>query len=106
MSWDRKECGHSYYYRSIRNGSRVTKKYFGRGAEAKVAEQRDVASRRRKLKEKEHWDRVMGQTERARVETESLFNFANLMMRVVLVAHGHYCHKGHEWRRRGKMFHG
>lgn len=107
MSWDRKgTLGQKYYYRSMRDGLQVTKKYYGRGAEGQAASQQDLAIRRQKVADKAYWDRVLNQVERTRVMSDRYTDLTKQMLHVTLVAHGYYCHKGHEWRRRGKMFHG
>jgi len=107
MSWDRKpKTEKRYYYRTKRVGGRVVKTYIGRGLPGLLAAQQDQKARQRRTSDRDHWDSVLLSADAARQSTDVLLAITRLLMRAVLVAHGYYLHRGHEWRRRGRMFNG
>ena len=100
MSWDSKpNTSRTYYYRSIREGSRVRKVYLGRGPnaneESKLAnEKRDA---RTALHEASQQDsaRYLAATQRL----DELWDMTESMFQAFLVAAGFHRYKG-QWRRR------
>lgn len=90
MSWDRKgNSGNSYYYRSVRSGAKVSKQYYGCGAEGKAVAQQDLAIRRQRLADKDYWDRVIDKAERTLITSALQVDLTRLMMHVTLVANGY-----------------
>ena len=97
MAWERRG-GQAYYYRSVRDGSRVKQEYLGAGEVAEALAQADETIRRvREL------ERARGRAEAERLEDLAdpvlrLDEAAEVLLRAELVAAGFHRHKG-VWRR-------
>lgn len=102
MGWDRKRNQRTYYYRSRRVGEQVVKDYVGRGPRAEAQARQDAQKRLRKLTDRHQWDQMLSQLERLRQPLLMLESQVKLLMQAILLLTGHYCHRGHEWRRRGR----
>lgn len=99
MGWHRRGNG-SYFYRSIREGVRVYKVYFGQGEDA-LALARQIEKRRQdRLAEKAAHQQEMTQVAAAEQSLRELQALADLLLNAVLLASNCYKHHG-QWRRRG-----
>src|SRR4051794_13478121 len=99
MAWEQRG-NRSYYYRSVRSGTRVTKEYAGGGLMGALAEDFDVqqreqraVERRRPLNERPRWSPL----EKSRAELDAL---AELLMSAALTRAGYHRHDRGDWRRR------
>ncbi|QDT21393.1 hypothetical protein [Gimesia chilikensis] len=100
MSWDVKESGIAYFYRSERVNGKPTKIYVGRGRKGAEAEQQDRARRLQQQRDRQHWEAILFQSERATLDTAELASLVTLLHKAILINAGYYLHKGHEWRKR------
>ncbi len=98
MTWQRRSNG-LYYYRSRREGSRVTHDYYGTGPAAQVVASMDAAER---VERTAHADEEMAARrpfEAADGWVQRLIAASEELLAVVLLAEGFYCHQ-RTWRRR------
>ena len=87
-----------YYYRSVREGGCVRKKYCGGGMLGRLAAQLDEIERRQREEEANHWKVEKERLEKNTVFLQELEEASEILVRAYLVASGHHKHKG-EWRR-------
>src|SRR5262249_49740661 len=93
MSWEARPGG-TYYYRSIRIGGRVKKRYYGRGALATQVEWLDAEARRRRSDERDalHTEqRRLGPLEKVMKDLEEACRW---MLEASLLGAGYY-----QWNR-------
>src|SRR5206468_392573 len=96
MGW-KQINGHSYYYRSVREGDRVRTEYVGGGEAASLIAQLDGIDRDRR--ETERWDR-RAERDRAEAEDRELADWFERVEAVAtgaLLAAGYHKHRG-QWR--------
>ena len=96
MGWEERR-GHSYYYRSVREGKRVRKEYVGGGALGQLVAQLDELERLQGKEEEASW-----KEERQRLEGRAGFlreleEAVEILTRAELLASGYHRHKG-TWR--------
>ena len=103
MSWDLKERGRKYYYRSHRINGKQTKVYVGTGLAGERAEAEDREARIRRNTHRHHWFCIESQISELSESSTQLAAISQLMTRVVMVANGMYLHRGHEWRKRARI---
>ena len=107
MAWSAKQRGSKYYYRSIREGDRVRKVYYGRGEKAQQASQTDEERRRQTI---DNRTAFMNELCRAAEADEALGEFGDwvdLLVQAALVANGMHIHRGQwRWRRYVRDGHG
>ena len=97
MAWERRG-GQAYYYRSVRDGSRVKQEYLGAGEVAEAIARSDETIRRAREQE-----RARGRAEAERLDALAapvlqIDEAADALLRAALVAAGFHRHKG-VWRR-------
>ena len=98
MGWEERR-GRSYYYRSVREGKRVRKKYVGGGSFGQLLAQLDELERLQREEEEASW-----REERERLQLSAAFlreleEAAEILIRAQLLVAGFHKHKG-EWRRK------
>ncbi len=99
MAWEGRRS-RAYYYRSVRQGERVTKEYVGAGLigqltaglDAERQAERDL-KRQRRAAALEAWDVLEG-------PTRELDDLADLLAGAALILAGYHRHDRGEWRRR------
>ncbi len=99
MGWEQRGRGAgSYYYRSVREGTRVKKEYVGGGLSGWLAAEGDRIDRERReaqaLNEKKDLERLQALAS----PVAELSEAAEVLVRAHLIAGGCHRHKG-EWRR-------
>lgn len=93
-----------YWYRSKRNGSRVTREYIGRGELAALLAQMDANDRRDAEIEREQREAAQARHAAIDGQIEALCADTDRMVREVLEAAGYHQHDRGQWRkRRGKQ---
>lgn len=99
MAWEQRG-NRTYYYRSVRSGTRVTREYAGGGfmgalADEFDAEQREARAHKRAqiTKERVRWSDL-------EQPTRELDDLTDLMVAAVLTTAGFRQHDRGEWRRR------
>ena len=100
MAWEDRN-GTPYYYRSVRDGERVTKEYLGRGEVAEALAHADETIRRHREER-----RAQEMAEREILEdlvapTLEVRESARVLARASLVAAGYHRHRGEYRRERG-----
>jgi hypothetical protein len=96
MGWEARPTG-TYYYRSVRIGRRVTKRYYGRGAIATQAEWLDAEARKRRDDEREALRADRRRLEPVEKLMKDLDVLCRRMFEAMLLAAGY--HKTHRtWR--------
>ena len=99
MAWERRG-DHTYYYRSVRSGTRVTKEYIGGGYAASLIArlegiERDQRTQRRERLEfeRQRWAALEG-------PVLELDEVTDLLVTAAMTAAGYRRHDRGEWRRR------
>ena len=88
-----------YYYRSVREGERVRKKYVGGGTLGEVAAELDELKRQQREEEAAYWREERERLERSAAFLQELEETAEVLVRAHLLACGCHKHKG-LWRRK------
>ena len=102
MAWEERERGGRYYYRSVRDGERVRKKYVGRGETAEILARGDETIRLVRKLERDNGQEELERMEELAAPLLEAAELAEILARAHLVAGGYHRHKGSEWRlRRG-----
>jgi hypothetical protein len=99
MAWELRN-GQSYYYRSVRLGTRVTKEYVGSGYAGTLAEARDVGERRARAAERERAAADREQLAALESATREVESRSELLLAALLMTAGYRHHDRGEWRRR------
>ena len=99
MAWEQRG-NRSYYYRSVRSGTRVTKECAGAGLMGVLAEDFEVEQRERREREADR--RRRDRTKWAALEqtARELDNLSDLLMAATLTVAGFHRHDRGDWRRR------
>ena len=107
MSWDRKQRGGKYYYRSRRVDGKSMKKYVGRGPVAELAARLDERARQGRRAERETRLAEQVQLTVADVAFGDARAVVGLLVQAALILSGFHLHRG-EWRQRrhGHATHG
>ena len=87
-----------YYYRSVREGERVRKKYVGGGTLGEVAAELDELKRQQREEEAAYWREERERLERSAAFLQELEEAAEVLVRAHLLASGCHKHKG-QWRK-------
>src|SRR5262245_5969827 len=99
MSWQARSSG-TYYYRSIRTGSKVRCLYFGSGLTGECAAALDELRRLARVEERER-RRAHEELERAAdAALERLCEAARLLAHAALLAAGYHQHARGTWRKK------
>jgi hypothetical protein len=103
MAWETRKRGGRYYYRAIRDGARVRKKYVGTGYEADLIARLDHLDRVEKqlvrAKAAAHLDELRAQIAVVEEAAAPLRDAALQAFDEAMRAAGYHQHKG-EWRKR------
>ena len=100
VSWDRKQRGGKYYYRSRRINGRSVKVYLGCGAAAQLAARLDERERQDRRAEREAFLAEQVRLAVADVVLSDARDLVGLLVRAALILSGFHLHRGSEWRRR------
>ena len=99
MAWEQRG-NRSYYYRSVRSGTRVTKEYIGGGRVASLIAQLDETEREKKTQRRERLEldrQRWAALERPMLELDEL---TDLLVTAAMMAAGFRRHDRGAWRRR------
>ncbi len=99
MSWEKRERGGRYYYRSVRDGERVRKEYIGTGEMAEAIAHADEAIRQERKRKRERGREEVERLEELAAPVLKIDEAAEVLARAALVAAGYHRYKG-EWRLR------
>jgi hypothetical protein len=100
VSWDRKQRGGEYYYRSRRINGRSVKVYLGCGAAAQLAARLDERERQDRRAEREAFLAEQVRLAAADLALQEARSLVDLLVRTALILAGFHLHRGSEWRRR------
>jgi hypothetical protein len=100
VSWDRKQRGGKYYYRSRRINGRSVKVYLGCGAAAHLAARLDERERQDRGAEREAFLAEQVRLAAADVAFSDARGLIDLLVRATLILSGFHLHRCSEWRRR------
>ncbi len=98
MGWESRHGG-MYYYRSVREGRRVIKRYYGRGPLGELAASLDEEARRRRQAESAAIAAAAAAPAPADALLAELEAACSTMLDATLVAAGFRRHDRGEWRR-------
>jgi len=87
-----------YYYRSVRDGEKVRKVYWGSGELARIAHEREIMNRALREHERREWTKEVERLETLAAPVLELSEAAEALVRAHLIAAGYHKHKG-EYRR-------
>ena len=90
--------GNLYYYRSVRDGEKVRKVYWGSGELARIAHERETMNRAARQHERRESARELERLEALAAPVLELSEAAEILLRAHLIAAGYHRRKG-EWRR-------
>ena len=99
MAWERRG-NRSYYYRSVRSGTRVTKEYVGGGAAASLIAQLEGIERERRTTERERLEFKRQRWAALEGPSIELDEVTDLLVTAAMTAAGYRRHDRGEWRRR------
>lgn len=107
MSWDQKQRGQKrgYYYRSVRDGSRVRKVYLGRGERAEEAVREMDERRRARQAETELITQERLLVAHAETQLRELRVLVRTLVEATLQLAGYHFHRG-QYRRYRYAMHG
>src|SRR5262245_27869044 len=91
-----------YYYRNVRDGARVHRRYLGRGPEADLAAALVEQRRQDRLAQREWWRGEQAGWEAAERPCLALAAGTDMLVEAVLFANGYWRHNRGRWRRRRK----
>ncbi|HLM76805.1 MAG TPA: hypothetical protein VK361_00195, partial [Rubrobacteraceae bacterium] len=87
MGWEERR-GHSYYYRSVREGKRVRKEYIGGGALGQLLAQIDELERLQREEEEASWREEQKRLQRSAGFLRELEEAAQILIRAQLLVDG------------------
>jgi len=99
MAWEQRG-NHSYYYRSVRSGTRVTKEYVGGGRVASLIAQMDGIEREQQVQKRERAEferQRWAALERPALDLDAV---TDLLVAAAMTEAGYRRHDRGEWRRR------
>lgn len=100
MGWERRRGGRMYFYRSVRRGDHVARRYFGRGAAAEQAAKVVELTRQERLEQQQR-ERAAQQSDAMLVaELDEYLQAHQFVERVVLLVAGLHRHDRGTWRLR------
>ena len=103
MTWQRRSNG-DYYYRSRRDGGRVTHDYFGTGPAAQVVASMDATERADRQAHADAKAAVRKPFAQADGSVRRLIAASEELVHMVLLSEGFYRHDRGPWRRRNRAY--
>ena len=97
MAWESRHHCKRYYYRSVRKGDRVTKRYCGKGLSGAEAAEIDLFRRLRAQERKEAFVATKGEATAISELLEVLAQVLDAWLRAELLANGWEYHRS-QWR--------
>jgi crotonobetainyl-CoA:carnitine CoA-transferase CaiB-like acyl-CoA transferase len=94
-----KRDGNLYYYRSVRDGEKVRKVYWGSGELARIAHEREIMDRSARQHERRESAKELERLEALAAPVLELCEVAEILTHAHLIASGHRRYQGH-WRKR------
>src|SRR5687768_16820961 len=91
MSWAQRGP-HTYYYRSVRHGGRVTKEYLGTGLLAELAAAEDAAQREAREATRAAWRQDWAAMEALDQQLDAWWDAGRVLLQATLYAEGYYQH--------------
>lgn len=99
MAWEQRGT-RTYYYRSVRHGSRVTKAYMGKGPFTLMLVAEVEQERAERQAKAEAWQHARTDMETLDAQIEAWWNASSTIIDASLTACGYYRHHRGEWRKR------
>lgn len=99
MAWEQRGS-QSYYYRSVRSGTKVMKEYAGGGLTGALAEEFDQEQREKRMHERARREKERATWKALERCATALDDIAELLMTATITANGYHRHDRGEWRRR------
>ena len=94
-----KRDGNLYYYRSVRDGEKVRKVYWGSGELARIAHEREIMNRAAREHERREACKELERLEALAAPVLELCEAAEILAHAHLIASGYRRYQGH-WRKR------
>ena len=98
MGWERRG-NKRFYYKSVREGSRVRRQYFGCGPRAQQAAAHAAMEKSRRVADRAELKRLQALLEAPERLATELDECINVLVEAALYGAGLHCRKG-EWRRK------
>jgi hypothetical protein len=98
MGWEKRN-GRRYFYRGVRVGDRVRKRYFGAGIAGELAARMDALRRAERKAQKEAWEAAAAELDAAEEPLRILDEGCELVIEGVLYSLGFHRPTRHAWRR-------
>jgi hypothetical protein len=99
MAWELRG-NRTYYYRSVRSGTRVTKEYAGGGLMGALAEEFEEEQREQRAHERATCKKERAKWAALEESARELDDLAELLTAAMLTTTGYHRHDRGEWRRR------
>ena len=100
MSWDEKKLGKKYFYLSVRDGERTSKRYLGNGVPSCMAANRMALHRAEKKAQADTWRAAVARWDDIKLFRDQLLAGVHLLTSATLLAAGFHQASRHRWRRR------
>jgi hypothetical protein len=97
-----KRDGNLYYYRSVRDGEKVRKVYWGSGELARIAHEREIMNRAARQHERRESAKELERLEALAAPVLELSEAAEILVRAHLIDAGYHRRKGEYRRARGE----
>ena len=94
--------GNLYYYRSVRDGEKVRKVYWGSGELARIAHEREIMNRAARQHERRESAKELERLEALAAPLLELSEAAEILVRAQLIDAGYHRRKGEYRRARGE----
>ena len=101
MAWEHRGT-QSYYYRSVRSGSRVTRTYIASGTFGMLAAELDAEERAKRQAKAEAWQQARNDMEALDAQVRAWWNASSTLIDAYLTATGYYRHERGPWRKRAE----
>jgi hypothetical protein len=98
MGWKSRN-GRAYYYKSERQGGRVTSTYFGAGLPAQAVAIMDQEAREEREAARAAWEEERGWMDEEECAAREMFERVEAVAEAALLAAGYRRHNRGEWRR-------
>ena len=89
-----------YYYRSVRDGSRVTKEYVGTGPVAEFCAAMDAEQHAERDATRAAWRRQRADMDAIDAQVKAWWDASTSLLKAALYAEGYYQHDRGTWRKR------
>jgi len=99
MAWEQRGS-RTYYYRSVRSGTRVTKEYAGGGLMGSLGADFDAEQREQRAHERARREKEQAQWAALEQPARELDDLAESLASAALLSAGYRRHDRGEWRRR------